>query len=196
MRARTLCLLAGTAVPLILTGSAQAGFTGISTTSKPNPFGLLTVNVYAEFDRPDPGDGSGDHMVAVIGTPDSPLIIEVIGGTFYNSPFTGDTPPSMAFFPPPSVAYDTFVTIGKKTAAGDTLTVLPGFPTGITGSVLATTTSGWSVIPTARQGDPFDAFNSLPGNGQILIGQFTTLGGADCRELTDQDLPVAGERVV
>ena len=33
MRTRTLRLLAGTAVPLILTGSALAGFTGISTTS-------------------------------------------------------------------------------------------------------------------------------------------------------------------
>ncbi len=54
MRVRTLCLLAGTALPLILTGSAQAGFTGISTVSKPNPFGvgLFTLSIYTEFDRP------------------------------------------------------------------------------------------------------------------------------------------------
>ena len=62
MKAKTLCLLAGTAVPLILTGSVQAGFTGISTASKPNPFGLLVVNVYAEFDRP-----GEDLIVAVAG---------------------------------------------------------------------------------------------------------------------------------
>ncbi len=45
MKMGTLCLLAGTAVPLILTGSVQAGFLGISTVTKPNEFGLLVVNV-------------------------------------------------------------------------------------------------------------------------------------------------------
>ncbi len=48
MEATTLWTLVGT--PLILTGSVQAGFTGISTASKPNEFGLLGVNVYAEFE--------------------------------------------------------------------------------------------------------------------------------------------------
>ncbi len=98
MRVRTLRLLAGAAVPLILTGSASAGFLGVKATSKPNPYGLLVVNVYAIFDRPDPGDGSGDHMLGVLGTPDAPLLIEVIGGTFYNSPFGGDQAPNFAFF--------------------------------------------------------------------------------------------------
>jgi hypothetical protein len=118
-------------------------------------------------------------MLAVVGTPNAPLNISVIGGTFYNSPFNGDQAPNNAFFVHlPSIAFETFVTIGKKTAAGDTLTIMPGFPTGITGSSLSTTTSGWSVIPTAPQGDPFDASNSFPGNGHILIGQFTTLDGS------------------
>ena len=39
-----------------------AGFTGISTHSEPNEFGLLVVNVYAEF------DGVDDYFQAVAGT--------------------------------------------------------------------------------------------------------------------------------
>jgi len=178
MKIQTLTMLAAVATPLILTASASAGFLGIKTTSKPNPYGLLVVNVYAIFDRPDPGDGSGDHMIAVAGSPYAPLNIQVIGGTFYNSPFGGDQAPNAAFFPVfPSLEFDTFVTIGKKTSDGDTLTITPGFPVGITGSSLSTTGSGWAVIPTAPQGDPFDAKNSFPGNGQVLIGQFSTADG-------------------
>ncbi len=41
MKATTLRTLVGVMTPLILTGSVQAGFTGISTASKPDPFGLL-----------------------------------------------------------------------------------------------------------------------------------------------------------
>ena len=179
MKIHTLTVLAGVAAPLIATASASAGFVGISTVSKPNPFAALTVNVYAEFDRPDPGDGSGDHMLGVFGTPDTPMLIQVIGGTFYNSDFGGDRAPNAAFFPAfPSLEFDTFVTIGKKTDIGDTLTITPGFPLGITGSSLAGTTFGWAVIPTAPQGDPFDPGNSFPGNGQILIGQFSTADGS------------------
>ncbi len=126
MKIQTLTVLAGTAVPLILTGSASAGFLGLKATSKPNDFGLLVVNVYAIFDRPDPGDGSGDHMIAVAGIPSAPMNIQVIGGVFYNSPFGGIQAPSAAFFPAfPSLEFDTFVTIGKKTSAGDTLTITP-----------------------------------------------------------------------
>jgi len=178
MKMKTLSLLAGVGAPLIATMSAQAGFVGIKVTEKANKFGLLVVNIYAIFDRPDPGDGSGDHMVAVAGTPLNPMNIVVEGGVFYNSVFGGDQAPNAAFFPQfPSLEFDTFVTIGKKTAAGDTLTITPGFPIGITGSSLSTTESGWAVIPTAVQGDPFDAANSFPGNGQILIGQFSTAQG-------------------
>jgi len=63
MKAATLRLLVGVTTPLILGGSVRAGFTGISTASKPNVFGLLTVNVYAEFDRP-----GEDFMRTVGGT--------------------------------------------------------------------------------------------------------------------------------
>ncbi len=186
MRVRTLSLLAGTAVPLILTGSAPAGFVGISTVSKPNPFGvgLFTVNVYAIFDRPDPGDGSGDHMIAVAGTPDAPMNITVIGGVFYNSPFGRTTAPSAPLLVPfPSLAYDTFLTIGVKAVGDppfqpfDDLIISPEFPNpGLTGNFLGGPNLHWAVIPTNPQGDPFNP-EFVNGNGQTLIGQFSTADG-------------------
>ncbi len=96
MKIQTFRVLAAVATPLIATGSASAGFLGVKATSKPNDFGLLVVNVYAIFDRPDPGDGSGDFLTGVYGGPTAPLNIEVIGGVFYNSPFGGNTAPSAA----------------------------------------------------------------------------------------------------
>ena len=47
----------------------------------------------------------------------------------------------------------------------------------LTGSQVQTDTAGWFVIPAAPQGNPFDPANSFPGNGQVLIGQFSTADG-------------------
>jgi hypothetical protein len=116
-------------------------------------------------------------MVAVAGTPANPMLIEVINGTFYNHAFGNDNAPSPALIAAfPSLAFDSFVTIGKKNSTGDQLTITPGFP-GVSGSQLATNSSGWAVTPNNPQGNPFDAANSFPGNGQILIGQFSTANG-------------------
>ena len=73
MKANTWRRLGGVAAPLILTGSVQAGFVGIKVVSKPNEFGLLVCNLYAEFDRP-----GEDFFLKVAGTANSPLLIEVI----------------------------------------------------------------------------------------------------------------------
>ncbi len=140
---------------------------------KHNPFGLAVFNIYAEFDRP-----GEDHMLSVSGTPNAPLLIQVIGGTFYNHPFGGDLAPNPLLVDAfPSLAFDTFVTIGKKDSTGDFTVISPGFPIGITGSELSTNSSGWAVTPNNPQGNPFDAVNSFPGNGQVLIGQFSTADG-------------------
>ncbi len=201
MKAKTLCLLAGTAVPLILTGSVQAGFLGISTVSKPNPFGLLVVNVYAEFDRPptpDP-DNPGefifhDLMQAVSGTVNAPLLIQVEGGgTFFNGPFTSGflAPQTLTVAAFPIAAFDSFVGFGVKqintpTIAGglgkagpganvnDTV-ITPGLPA-ISGTQFATTLAGWAIVPDSPQANPFDPIN-VSGNGQILIAQFSTADG-------------------
>ncbi len=179
MKATTLRILVGVAVPLILTGSVEAGFTGITTTSKPNPFGLLVVNVYAVFDRP-----GEDHMIAVAGTPQNPLTIQVNGGTFYQHGFgTDQASIETLHIVFPSLAFDSFVTIGVKfvgTLLGgqpvDELVLTTAWP-GFGPSVLAMTDAAWAITPDNAQGNPFDAVNSFPGNGQILIGQFSTANG-------------------
>ncbi len=178
MKAATLRILIGVTTPLILTGSVKAGFTGISTTSKPNEFGLLVVNVYAEFDRP-----GEDLMQAVAGTYLTPLTIEVLGGTFYQSPFGADRPPQGPLVDVfPSLAYDTFVTIGVKCvgeAPGcqpkDNMTISAGFP-GFGPSVLMTSQAGWAVTPLEPAADPFNP-DFFAGDGRVLIGQFSTADG-------------------
>ena len=173
-----MAVLAGVTAPLILSGSASGGFVGITTASKPNPFGLFTVNVYAIFDRP-----GQDRMELILGTPNTPLRIEVHNGTFYNNEFGGDMAPStflVGLYP--SLEFDTFVTIGVKAVgtAGqpkdNLVTVM--VPFGITGSVLECDSCGWGVAALEPQGNPFDSVNSFPGNGQILIGQFATADGS------------------
>jgi len=176
MKIKTLAVAAGVGAPLILTGSASGAFVGITATSKPNEFGLLVVNVYAVFDRP-----GEDSLQAVAGTYSAPLIIEVIGGTFYNSPFGNDLAPNPVLIDLfPSLAYDSFYTIGKKTSVGDQLVLTAGMPQ-LTGSQVKTDVAGWIVIPDAPQGNPFDPANSFPGNGQVLIGQFSTADGVGIR---------------
>jgi len=175
MKAATLRLLVGVTTPLILGGSVRAGFTGISTVSKPNLWGLLTVNVYAEFNRP-----GEDHMLAVAGTPDAPLSIEVIGGSFYQHPFGSDRPPGDAFGDFPSLYFDTFVAIGVKRwpnfQPDDQMMLTLDWP-GFGESTLETSNAGWAITPLDPQGDPFDPI-WVAGDGRVLIGQFSTVNGS------------------
>ncbi len=129
MKVTTLRILVGVTTPLILTGSVQAGFLGIKVVSKPNQFGLLVCNLYAEFDRP-----GEDFFRRVSGTANAPLLIEVIGGTFYNHSFGGNTAPStMLVNAFPSLGYDSFVTINAKVTSAafpDATFEAPGLPQG------------------------------------------------------------------
>ena len=120
-------------------------------------------------------------MNAVAGTAISPMLIQVEGGgTFYNHAFGSDTAPGTALIAAfPSIAFDTFITIGARSSSSefpDATVITPGFPTGITGTQLFTDESGWSVTPIDPQGDPYNTDYSS-GNGQILIGQFATIDG-------------------
>jgi hypothetical protein len=175
VKTKTLAVAAGVSAPLILSGSGDAGFVGVTATSKPNPFGILVCNVYAEFDNP-----GGDWMGGVLGPPNYPMYITVIGGSFWNQPGGGDTAPTTFLTGLiPSLAYDSFYTIGMKAvAAGVTdFTNLFNMPT-LAGTQISTTNGAWAIVPpTEAQGNPFDAVHSFPGNGQILIGQFSTTNG-------------------
>ena len=180
MKAKTLSVLAGVSAPLILSGSTDAGFVGIDTVFKPNDFGIFTVNVYATFDRP-----GEDLMIAVAGTPASPLDIRVEGGTFFRHPFgTGHSPLGALIDAFPSLAYDTFVTIGvKQVGPGggnpgqpfDNLVLTPGWP-GFGISNLFLTNAAWAVTPIEPQADPFNP-DFFAGDGRVLIGQFSTTDG-------------------
>ena len=176
MKRGTLSVLVGVAAPLILTADASAGFLGIKLVSKPNSFGLLVCNVYAEFDRP-----GEDFMQAVAGTANSPMLIQVLGGgTFYNHAFGGNTAPGTALIAAfPSLAYDSFVTIGAKVtspAFPDATVQTPGLPP-LSGTQFYTTASGWAITPIDPQGDPFNSDYGGPGNGLVLLGQFATADG-------------------
>ncbi len=176
MKMKTLSVLAGASVPLILTAGASAGFLGIKSVFKANAFGLYVVNIYAEFDRP-----GEDIFQAVAGTANAPMIIFVTGGTFYNHLFGTDRPPVTALVAAfPSLAFDSFVTIGVKEVGpngqpADNMTITPGFP-GVSGSQISTTTSGWAITPNEPAADPFNQ-DSVAGNGEVLIAQFATADG-------------------
>ena len=177
MKVKTLWVLAGVSVPLILTASSGAGFTGVTATGKPNPFGIYVCNVYAQFDNP-----GNDWMQAVAGTPATPISITVVGGTFWNHPEGGDTAPDSALFGLfSSLAYDTFVTIGVKATGplgqpADN-TIFVNIPVPIAGTSIYTSSASWAVFPFEPQGNPFDPINSYDGNGRVLIGQFSTTNG-------------------
>ncbi len=58
----------------------------------------------------------------------------------------------------------------------DLLIITEGWP-GFGESVLSMSGYGCGISPINPQGDPFDGINSFPGNGQVLIGQFSTAKG-------------------
>ena len=175
MKRKTLSVLAGVGAPLILTAGASAAFLGINVVSKTNELGLLVCNVYAVFDRP------GDLMIAVAGTMNAPLLVQVIGGTFYNHSFGSNfAPGTMLVFAFPALAFDSFVTIGAKVTSNafpDATVQAPGLPI-VTGTQFATTESAWAVIPDAPQADPFNSDYGGPGDGNSLIAQFSTADGS------------------
>jgi hypothetical protein len=173
MKMKTLSVLAGVSAPLIMAAPSDAGFVGINWTKKPNAFGLMTVNVYAEFTN-----AGADQMQAVAGTPNAPLNITVIGGSFWNQNFGADQAPQAALVAAfPSLAYDSFYTIGRKVIdppGGEPNALnLVNMPV-LAGTSVSTSNGSWGLVPpTAGQGNPFDGVNSFPGNGNILIGQFS-----------------------
>ena len=159
MKARTLNLLAGLGSTLIVAESVPAGFLGVTVELADNPFGITAFRVYAQFDNP-----GQDHLLAVAGTADSPLRVHVLGGTFYQHLFGTDQAPNenlVAAFP--SLAFDTFVSIGRLTGP-DTTQLSKGWP-GFGDSCLLGTNLEWSVSADDPQGTPV--------NGQVFIGQFS-----------------------
>ncbi len=191
MKMKTLSVLAGLSAPLIATTVANSAFVGFKVVQKLDPntglaptfYGnpIFVCNVYAEFDN-----AGNDYMTLVAGTPNTPLEITVLGGgTFHNVFGGGNTPPTtMAVNMNPDLAYDSFYTIGLKSVSGtDNIILL--YIDSLFGTMISSTTDGSWAVPgfpnVTGQNDPFDAVNSFPGNGQILIGQFSTSTGTGIR---------------
>ncbi len=162
MKIKNLSVLAGFGGSLILTGSATADYTGLKVVMKPNEFGIFVANVYATFT----GD-AGDEIFAVAGTPMNPMRVTITNGTFYQHPAGSDLAPSKAMINIfPSLAYDSFVTIGKKTSTGDATQLSAGWP-GFGPSDLPPlgdpgTNIGWFVTSFDLQGEPDE--NNEGGN--------------------------------
>ncbi len=176
MKVSRLAVLSGAALPLVFSGPTPGGFVGIKVVLKtaniPGAPNAIVVNVFATFDRP-----GTDRFLSAAGTPASPMDIHFIGGgTFYQNQFGTDTAPNAVLLPIfPSLAFDTFVTIGQKSTAqpAPPLTLTPGWP-GFGPSFLGGNNLGWANTPADPNTDPFNPL-FINGNGQVLIGQFSTL---------------------
>ncbi|MHC4127167.1 MAG: hypothetical protein ACYTE6_11560 [Planctomycetota bacterium] len=181
MKMKTLAVLAGVSAPLIATSASSAGFVGLNIVKKiPNPYGITTINIYAEFDNM-----GNDWLDGVAGTPNTPLSIGIVGGTFYNHWSGSDTaPPQGLINVYPSLAYDSFYTIGLKLIpmGGSNETTVVNMPTlgsyyGPFVTSVSTTNGSWAIVPpTDTQGNPWDPDSGGSG-GEVLIGQFSTTQG-------------------
>jgi hypothetical protein len=176
MRLSTLSVAAGLSAPLILTAPSSGGFVGVSHAVVPNEFGLYVARVYAHFDNP-----GGDWFQAVAGTPAVPMYIAVAPpGVFYNHPVGTELAPTTGQIAElPSLAFDSFYTIGMlaQPAGQENHTNLVNLPQ-LAGSSISTTNAAWGLIPpTAAQGNPFDPTHCYPGDGRVLIGQFSSAQG-------------------
>ena len=200
MRMKTVSLLAGVSVPLILAGSASGEFVGLTTATKlvdpadiaadtniPGVTSLLVVNVYAEFTP-------GDAAASVVGAGGSaalgfPLQVNTRDGTFFQHPFGSGThrSPAAALASIPgfnSLKHDSFITIGRKLDNDS----IDGFDHT---QVIGLDPDGWTTTQLTGS-DEFAWFiygrlpQGAPGQGpdnpldQVLIGQYTVANpGAD-----------------
>ena len=112
---------------MFIAAGANAAFVGVGWSEVDNTNAGAesidrTIDVWAEFDH------SLDELNAVAGTVLNRLSISVIGGTFYQQAFGTDNAPGSALVAAfPSLAFDTFVTIGALVDDSAT-TLTPGWP--------------------------------------------------------------------
>ena len=153
---------------LILAGTATADFQGLSLEVVDNG-GLVagtTYDLYANVD-------AGGRVDAVYGDGANVLSIGVNGGSFVQNAFGGNTSIDInpAFLPLfPSLAYDSYVTIGLTDSGGNALNNIGIDFTGFAaGGTLSTDNGTWFVTPDDAQGNE--------SGGRVLLGRFTIDGG-------------------
>ncbi len=189
MKMKTVSLLAGVAVPLILAGSVSGELLRIESfrkdvnpadimppgdTNIPGVTSLFVVNVYAVF-------SPGDAAASVIGVGGSaalgiPLQVSTRDGIFFQHPIGADLPAPLA----PSggltglpgflaLKHDSFVTIGKKVDLADQTNII-GMDNWSSTRLTGSPEVSWFVAGFPAQGSPGLADNPPD---MVLIGQFT-----------------------
>ena len=153
---------------LILAGTATADFQSLTLEVVDNG-GLVagtTYDLYANVD-------AGGRVDAVYGDGTNVLSIGVNGGNFVQNIYGGNTSMDInpAFLPLfPSLAYDSFVTIGLTDSTGNALNNIGIDFTGFAaGGTLSTDNGTWFVTPDDAQGNE--------SGGRVLLGRFTIDGG-------------------
>ena len=151
----------GVVGPLMSCGGAHAAYAGWNVELAVGQEASLVGRLYANFDAPT------DQLLAVAGTPGTPMHIET-RSEFYQHPLGTDLPPNPSLFGAfPSLADDTFVTIGRSSSLSDQTMLSPNWP-GFGANTLTGTDLGWFVTPADPQ--------SLPIDGRVLLGQFSMAG--------------------
>jgi MYXO-CTERM domain-containing protein len=149
---------------LILAGTAVADFTGMQYETVENGMaGLTTYLVYAGVD-------AGGELDAVYGDNVNALSVSSDGG-FYQNTFGSWSTPNAALFPIfPSLAYDSFVTIGLLDDGGDAmLSIGIDYSNFDAGGAIYTENGTWFATPDDAQVFEID--------GRVLVGQFTVGDG-------------------
>lgn len=168
--------IAVAAVASLIGSVAVADFQGISwelidanglSGTLPGSFPVqgLTWRIYADVD-------DGDQVDMVYGDGVSGLQVEVVNGVFYQHIFGGNTSssiPADIIGLYPSLAYDSFVTIGRLDATDNAMLDLGIDWTNFElGGAISADNGSWFATPDDDQVFEVD--------GKVLIGQFTTLG--------------------
>ncbi len=150
---------------LVLASAATADVSVSAVSMGDSGYGAQ-YRLYANID-------AGWRVDAVYGNADNVLSIES-NGSFYQNAFGGSTsmdinPALIAVFP--SLAYDSWVTIGLTDSTGNALNNIGiDFGSFAGGGALVTDNGSWFVTPDDAQGAEV--------NGQVLLGQFTVAGGS------------------
>ena len=181
MKTKTLAIMAGLGGSLLLAGTADAAYTGLSG----EQFGVNVMidgtewqvwRVYANVDNPL------DAIQAISGNAVNPIVIQTNMGSFYQNKVFGvqhNIEEPVGFLAAdPNLAFDTFVTIGTPVLVPEDgmgnggPTQLQGFATpGFAAGSLMITNGAWFRTPG----------NNLTIAGpdlRVLIGQFTFERGA------------------
>ncbi|MCH2137245.1 MAG: hypothetical protein MK101_11830 [Phycisphaerales bacterium] len=169
-------LFAGSIGMLAIAAAASASpVTGMSIETVENGIaGQTTHRIYANLE-------AGARLDAVYGNGEGALEIYTSdGSSFYQNNFGGDTslqinPQLIPVFP--SLAFDSFVTIGLLDSGNGNALLVAGFADGggwgafNSAGYLGTSNGSWLVTPNDAQGAESD--------GRVLIGQFTANDGVE-----------------